>query len=458
MNFFQKLKYLLTSKKDNNETETQNTAQDTKDLPKDQQEIDPLLNPQVALNTSETTNKIDTGGMARPNTERPNRRPLAIAIGIAVIAVSSLFYFDNNSQSVSPEEEAALKGDNSDAARDARLKHLQDGVIEKPAEAPISEGNDGIVEASEPSAPSAPPLHIVPGQASLAPPPPPDGDIRDEQLREQIAQQKMQMLQAATQSSSAISLATPPDTQQRQNTPNASSVNADMPTFDPEEKPALSDKEREKRWNLETKKLALQTPYTIRSGFVIPAILNVGLNSDQPGQTQALVSQNVYDSATGKYLLIPQGSKLIGSYQSAPAYGSKRVAVLWERLIFPDGASMDIGGMQGADFSGINGLKDQVNNHWGRLFTAAIFSSILEAPSAMGSVLSMSGTGSNGMMSNLQSGGGMAAQQVFSQTGSSLAMPFQRDITASPTLIIRPGFILNVIVNKDLQFENFYKN
>ena len=99
-------------------------------------------------------------------------------------------------------------------------------------------------------------------------------------------------------------------------------------------------------------------------GTLIPAVLSAGINSDLPGQTTALVRRNVYDSRTGRFLLIPQGSRLVGEYDSRVAFGQNRVFVAWNRLIFPDGRSLDLGGMQGVDLSAAAGLRDKVNSEY----------------------------------------------------------------------------------------------
>ena len=106
------------------------------------------------------------------------------------------------------------------------------------------------------------------------------------------------------------------------------------------------------------------SPYAVIAGNVIPAVLVSGIDSDLPGPIVAQVRENVFDSATGRYLLVPQGSRLLGSYQNASAYGQQRVQIAWQRLIFPNTSSMDIAGMPGADQSGYVGFSDQVDNHY----------------------------------------------------------------------------------------------
>jgi type IV secretion system protein TrbI len=129
------------------------------------------------------------------------------------------------------------------------------------------------------------------------------------------------------------------------------------------------------RWKLDSAAEPPRSPYELRAGFVVPGTLISGINSELPGQIMGQVAQNVYDTATGKYLLIPQGSRLVGSYSSSVVYGQSRVLVAWQRIIFPDGKAMDIGAMPGADSAGYAGFNDQVNNHYIRIFGSAFLMS-----------------------------------------------------------------------------------
>ena len=119
--------------------------------------------------------------------------------------------------------------------------------------------------------------------------------------------------------------------------------------------------------------------YEIKAGWEIPAVLEQNLNSDLPGDLKALVMSNVYDTATGRYLLIPQGSRLIGRYDSRVSYGQDGVQVVWDRVMFPDASSVDINGMVGLDSHGNAGLRDQVDRHYKRLFGFAALTSMFSA-------------------------------------------------------------------------------
>ena len=133
------------------------------------------------------------------------------------------------------------------------------------------------------------------------------------------------------------------------------------------------------RWKLNTRLEAPITPYILRTGFVIPALLLSAMESELPGTIIAQVSQDVYDTPTGNYLLIPQGSRLIGEYSNAIQYGQARIFVAWQRIIYPDGSALDIGAMPGADEQGEAGFNDQVNNHFVRLFGSALLMSAITA-------------------------------------------------------------------------------
>ena len=183
---------------------------------------------------------------------------------------------------------------------------------------------------------------------------------------------------------------------------------------------------------------AKASPYVVQAGTVIPAALITGIRSDLPGQITAQVTEAVYDSPTGKYLLIPQGAKLIGQYDSSVAFGQSRILLVWTRLIMPDGNSIVLERQPGADTEGYAGLEDEVDNHWSMLFKAAVLSTLL-------SVGAEAGTGSD--ENNLAQAIRQGASNSISQTGQQIV---QRQLNIQPTLTIRPGFPVRVIVTRDL--------
>jgi len=184
------------------------------------------------------------------------------------------------------------------------------------------------------------------------------------------------------------------------------------------------------------------SPYVVQAGSVIAAALVTGIRSDLPGQITAQVTQNVYDSPTGRILLIPQGSKLIGVYDSSVSFGQSRVLLAWTRLILPDGRSMALERQPGADAAGYAGLEDGVNNHWGKLFKAALLSTVLSVGSEAGTSQS-----ENNLAQALRAG----AANGFSQAGQQIV---ERELNIQPTLTIRPGYPLRVLVERDLVLES----
>jgi len=207
------------------------------------------------------------------------------------------------------------------------------------------------------------------------------------------------------------------------------------------------------RWKLDSKPAAPETPYSILTGFVIPAVLISGINSELPGQIMAQVSQDIYDTPVGKWRLIPQGARLVGSYSSDVAYGQSRVLVAWQRIIFPDGKTMDIGAMPGADGIGQAGFKDQVNNHYLRIFGSALLMSAVIA----GATYSQRDAGGGGVFGR-QNAGSILSQSLGQQLGQATTRLMMKNLNIAPTLEIRPGFRFNVIVTKDMVFSKPYQS
>ena len=209
--------------------------------------------------------------------------------------------------------------------------------------------------------------------------------------------------------------------------------------------------ERTDSWSLDSQVEAPASPYMIRAGFVIPAIMISGINSDLPGQVMAQVSQNVWDTATGRFLLIPQGTRLIGAYSSDVAYGQERVLMAWQRLIFPDGKTFDIRAMPGADSAGYAGFTDQINNHWFRTISSAILMSGVIA------AVDLSQDNNNSSDSSDRQRAGDALSEALDQTlGQVLGQIISKNLNVAPTLEIRPGYRFNVIAFKDMTLPGPY--
>lgn len=189
--------------------------------------------------------------------------------------------------------------------------------------------------------------------------------------------------------------------------------------------------------------------YELKMGWDIPAILEQGINSDLPGEVKALVRSNVYDTATGKYLLIPQGSRLVGIYDSQIAYGQNRLQVIWTRIIYPDGSSINLEGMMGADIEGMSGFHDQVDNHYKRLIGTALLLSAFTA----GIELSQR---QNTSLLTVPTAGQTASSALGQQLGQLGTEITSRNASIQPTLKIPVGYRFNVRVNRDILFEAPY--
>jgi type IV secretion system protein VirB10 len=183
--------------------------------------------------------------------------------------------------------------------------------------------------------------------------------------------------------------------------------------------------------------------YVLQAGSVIPAALITGIRSDLPGAVTAQVTEDVYDSPTGKFLLIPQGAKLVGQYDAQVSFGQSRVLLVWTRLIMPNGRSIVLERQPAADAAGYAGLEDEVDNHWGMLFKAAILSTLLSVGSEAGTTNS-----ENSLVQAIREG----ASQGFNQVGEQVV---GRSLAVQPTLTIRPGFPVRVLVTRDLVLEPY---
>ncbi|GBQ62133.1 conjugal transfer protein TrbI [Ameyamaea chiangmaiensis NBRC 103196] len=189
--------------------------------------------------------------------------------------------------------------------------------------------------------------------------------------------------------------------------------------------------------------MPLVSPYVLQAGTVIAGALNTKISSDLPGQIVGHVTQNVYDSPTGRYLLIPQGSTLFGAYNSSVSFGQQRTQIIWTRLIFPNGESLVLEKLPGGDAIGQSGLSDEVNNHWGQLFRAALVTTLLSVGSEAGTSWN-----ENNLMQAIRSG----ASNGFSMVGNRL---IDRSLNVQPTLTDRPGLPFTVILSRDLLLKPY---
>ncbi|MES5488013.1 TrbI/VirB10 family protein [Bradyrhizobium sp. INPA03-11B] len=189
------------------------------------------------------------------------------------------------------------------------------------------------------------------------------------------------------------------------------------------------------------------SPYLVQAGTVIPGALITGVRSDLPGQITAQVTENIYDTPTGRFLLVPQGARLIGMYDSQVTFGQSRVLLVWTRMIMPNGRSIVLERQPGSDTAGYAGLEDQVDNHWGELFKAAALSTFLAVGTELGA-----GSDTNSNDSSIIQALRRGAGDSLNQTGQQVV---RRSLNIQPTLTVRPGFPVRVIVNRDLVLEPY---
>jgi len=190
------------------------------------------------------------------------------------------------------------------------------------------------------------------------------------------------------------------------------------------------------------------TRYELKAGAVIPAVMISGINSDLPGQILAQVSENIYDTATGRYLVIRQGSKLVGTYDNEVAFAQKRALVIWTKIVYPDASELELEGMPGADPAGYAGFKDKVNRHVARRIGAALLLTVFN----LGAELTrQAGQTLRGFQT--QSAVTAAVGQSVAELGREMV---EKESEVPNTIQIRPGYRFNVMVNKDIAFKSPY--
>lgn len=184
------------------------------------------------------------------------------------------------------------------------------------------------------------------------------------------------------------------------------------------------------------------SPWQVMAGTVIPATLLTGINSDLPGQIIGQVTEPVYDTVTGQTVLIPQGSRIVGRYDSLVAYGQSRALIVWNRIIMPDGTSIRIENLPGVDGRGNAGLKDRVNNHTLRIFSAAALSSLI----SVGAELSDDEDDriARALRDATQDGASRASDEII-----------RRQLAVQPTITVRPGWRLRILVHQDIILQPY---
>ena len=220
---------------------------------------------------------------------------------------------------------------------------------------------------------------------------------------------------------------------------------SDNTPMDYDVKPSKLPKDPASRFRLTTHKQKPKSPYEITQGTLIPCVLDTGICSSLPSNIVAHVSAPVMDSVTGQHLLIPPGTKLFGAYEHNITFYQNRIRVVWYRLIFPNGDSLDLGekGMGGVDLAGFAGLKDKTNYHYGKLAGAAVLSGVLSV-----------GSRSIGDQ-NSTNVGEEISQEISSDINASGQKVISRQLEIPPTIEIQKGYRFNVMVDKDITLEPY---
>jgi type IV secretion system protein VirB10 len=194
-----------------------------------------------------------------------------------------------------------------------------------------------------------------------------------------------------------------------------------------------------------------QFPYELKAGTLIPGILITGVNSDLPGNVLAQVSENIWDTAAGKYVLIPKGTRILGVYDSRVTFGQRRVLLVWNRLIFPNGTTLNISGSPGIDQAGYSGLSGKVNEHWGTMLKTALFASVFVAGAE---IVYDRDTGGN---SEKESPSDAAAESLAGAILDMGTKIMNRAADIQPTITIRPGKRMGIFVQQDVVFPFPYE-
>jgi type IV secretion system protein VirB10 len=429
------------------------------------------------------TESLRLGGSSEgPKIRRLNRVPIILAIALVVIFFAVIFY-GLSSRGLRFGDGQIEPSSAQPASNDAeRLKQgVPDGIIGEPQPAVELQP----VPAAEPE-PARNPFERNEEEAAAPPPTPalePEEVWRarlqrefDEQMLREYNRQQMASIQAdeaAANSPIAINLqglesgsdTTPAVTPQQGSTINRGTSALDLygaalqagigqQTADPNGQAAKQEffnQDIADLGYLPNSVVPQMSPFELKRGSVIPATLVTGINSDLPGRITAQVSQNVYDSATGHRLLIPQGAKLFGRYDSEVSFGQNRVLVIWTDIIFPNGSTLQIGGMAGTDAAGYGGFRDQVDNHYLQTFGSAILVALIGAGTEM-LLPEDQGNSLNGNSST------DAARRSFAETfGQISEQTVSKNLNVQPTLEIRPGYRFNVLVDQDLVFPKAYQ-
>ncbi len=326
-----------------------------------------------------------------------------------------------------------------------------------------AEAPSGVAKEAE----KTPPAEDVPLVNVVKPATPSEEYIARKREWEKIKQYRLASEVKALSSPMAISVPAPPQRSTLPATNQSIGPNRGMPIMPTTAMPPQQgeynqaeriDKEKfyqraeRDKWQLGHRRVA-GADFELKTGTIIPGMLITGIKSDLPGEISGQVSSDVYDTATGNYLLIPRGSKIHGVYDSRVVLGQERVLVAWSRILFPDGSSITLGAMPGADMAGYSGFHGSVDNHTWKIFGNALLMSLISGGAAYAMDSAGGGSSSSDNPSVLNEMGGALASQM-NQTSTKL---LQRNSSIKPSLGLEPGYRFNVVVTKDIVFDGPYE-
>lgn len=384
----------------------------------------------------------------KPLVARMGRWPLYVLLAVLIMMLAVLIYSVNFAHDPKKEEEEAKKAAVSEEEKPVWLVEGSGLALD-----PKKDQTSGVAAPPEPAKPE--PLVVV--QREEKP------DQQAENIRRVKTQAYMSALSAplvakrmTDANSAAVSVAASGGGSASAAGQNAVSATASADNYyDPaadRDKEAFFDRARkDTSWQLQEQRTA-GMPLELKTGAVIPGVMLTGVNSDLPGNMIAQVSQHVFDSATGRNLLIPQGTRIYGIYDSRIVYGQERVLIAWNRLIFPDGSSISLGAMPGADMGGMAGLNDDVNNHYMRIFGSALMMSLVSG----GMAYALDGVNDSTKTDNGTRMTDEMTASLAQQLGQTTTTLLQRNLSIKPTLEIRPGYQFNIVVTKDVIFKEPY--
>jgi type IV secretion system protein VirB10 len=391
----------------------------------------------------------------RPRTTRLNRNALILGavLGGAVLVAAAVTLVQGRAPVAPAGETSLATASNADRFWDKQ----PDGV-------PVPSTRDEISPVSSGSPPEP---NVVPVASASGPTDPETQRRRERLLRAREAAPLVAGLRAgAISQAQAPAFASPPAPRPARSDLHPDLLGAIGQSLQQKDETLLQNNQEAKRTFLDESGLGDKdetnpylvrepiSPYEVTAGMILPAVLVTQGDSDLPGLMTGRIRENVYDSATGRHLLIPQGTTVVGIYDSVVTFGQQRLLVAWQRLIFPDGTKLNIGGMPGTDLIGASGFHDQVDRHYKRLFGNALLLSVLTGGATLSQQDDNGNTVDQGstrdqVKSTLATALGQNLGEVASQM-------IRREMNVQPTLQIRPGYRFNVLVSKDLIFETPY--